>query len=215
VRPGLRLAWWSLLVGAVAIVQYAGRFQNGQPDRNVLYEYSTAIGSALVYGVLLFIVCLIAGWRADLLALRKPRSWPRALGLAALLLVGVYVVIAIIDPFLHGGREQGLTPTSWEPKHAGAYIANFVVVAGVAPFVEELTYRGLGYSLLERYGRWVAIVVVGCVFALDHGLVQAFPELALFGCALAWLRMKTTSVYPGMLLHASFNGIALVAAVVR
>ena len=85
----------------------------------------------------------------------------------------------------------------------------------VAPVVEELTYRGLGYSLLERYGRWFAIVTVGCVFALDHGLVQAFPELALFGCALAWLRMRTTSVYPGMLLHATFNGIALVAAVVR
>jgi uncharacterized protein len=81
--------------------------------------------------------------------------------------------------------------------------------------VEELTYRGLGYSLLERYGRWFAIVTVGLCFALDHGLVQAFPELALFGCALAWLRMKTTSVYPGMLLHASFNGIALVAAVVH
>jgi membrane protease YdiL (CAAX protease family) len=116
---------------------------------------------------------------------------------------------------LHGGREQGLTPTAWEPSHAGAYIANAVVVAGLAPIVEELTYRGLGYSLLERYGRSVAIVTVGLCFALDHGLVQAFPELAIFGCALAWLRMRTTSVYPGMLLHATFNGIALAAAVLR
>jgi membrane protease YdiL (CAAX protease family) len=211
----VRLFWWSLLVAALAVLEYAGRFAGGQPDRNVLYEYSTAVGSALVYGVLLLIVLAIAGWRRDLLALRRPRSWRRALAYAFLLLVGVYTAVALMDPFLHGGREQGLTPTAWEPSHAWAYVANAVVVAGLAPIVEELTYRGLGYSLLERYGRSVAIVTVGLCFALDHGLVQAFPELALFGCALAWLRMRTTSVYPGMLLHATFNGIALVVAVVR
>jgi len=215
VKPTLRLIWWISLVLAVAAIQYAGRLEGGATDRNVLYHYSTALGSLFVYAVLLVIVLAIAGWRTDLLAMRRPRSWPRALGLAACLLAGVYVAVAIMDPFLHGGREQGLTPTAWEPAHAGAYIANALVVAGVAPIVEELTYRGLGYSLLERYGRWFAIVTVGICFALDHGLVQAFPELALFGCALAWLRMKTTSVYPGMILHASFNGIALVAAVVH
>jgi membrane protease YdiL (CAAX protease family) len=87
------------------------------------------------------------------------------------------------------------------------------VIAAVAPFVEELLFRGLGYSLLERYGRWPAILTVGVAFGLYHGLVQALPELVIFGCALAWLRSKTRSVYPGMLLHATFNAIALVAAV--
>jgi uncharacterized protein len=215
VKPNLRLVWWVSLVLILAVIQYAGRFEGGTPDRDVLYRYSTAFGSLFVYAVLLVIVLAIAGWRTDLLAMRRPLSWPRALLLAGLLLIGIYVAVALMDPFLHGGREQGLTPTGWEPAHAGAYLANALVVAGVAPVVEELTYRGLGYSLLERYGRWFAIVTVGLCFALDHGLVQAFPELALFGCALAWLRMKTTSVYPGMLLHASFNGIALVAAVVH
>jgi len=210
-----RLLLWFALVGSVAAIQYAGRLSSGTPDRNVLYHYSTAFGSAFVYAVLLVIVLAIAGWRTELLAMHRPRSWPQALGLALCLLVGIYVAVAILDPFLHGGREQGLTPTGWEPNHAGAYIANGIVVAVIAPIVEELTYRGLGYSLLERYGQWVAIVVVGVCFALDHGLIQAFPELALFGCGLAWLRMKTTSVYPGMLVHGTFNGIALVAAVVH
>jgi diaminopimelate decarboxylase len=86
-------------------------------------------------------------------------------------------------------------------------------LTSVAPFVEELTFRGVGYSLLARYGRWTSILIVGACFALDHGLVQAFPELFIFGCALAWLRSNTTSVFPGLLLHATFNSIALVAAV--
>jgi membrane protease YdiL (CAAX protease family) len=204
-----------VLVAVLAAIEYGGRVSGGQPDRNVLYRYSTAVGSAVVYAVLLLVVLAIAGYRRDLLALRRPRSWRRALGLVVLLVIGVYAVVAVLDPLLHAGREQGLTPSRWEPAHAGAYAANVLVVAGFAPVVEELTYRGLGYSLLERYGRWTAIIVVGLSFALDHGLVQAFPELAIFGCALAWLRMKTGSVFPGMLLHATFNGLALAAAVIR
>src|SRR2546430_13008603 len=62
-----RLAWWSLLVAVLIALEYASRVSNGTPDRNVLYEYSTAIGSAAVYAVLLFIVVRIAGFRRDLL----------------------------------------------------------------------------------------------------------------------------------------------------
>lgn len=208
-----RLIWWSILVAVLIAIEYASRVAGGTPDRNVLYRYSTAVSSAVVYAILLVIVCAIAGWQTGLLALRRPRSWPVAAGLALALLVGVYVVNAIIDPLLHGSREQGLTPTHWEPSHAAAYAANFVVIACVAPIVEELTFRGLGFSLLERFGAWPAVLIVGITFALAHGLVQAFPELAIFGCALAWLRLKTTSVYPGMVLHGTFNAIALIAAV--
>ena len=37
------------------------------------------------------------------------------------------------------------------------------------------------------------------------------PELALFGCALAWLRSRTRSVFPGMLVHATFNAVGLLS----
>ena len=211
----LRLLWWSLLVAVPAALQYAGRLSGQEPDRDVLYRYSTAVGAALIYAVLLVLVLAIAGFSRDLLALYRPRSWPRALALSAALFVGVFVTIALLEQVLHGGKEQGLTPNGWQPDHAGAYVANFLVIAIVAPIVEELTFRGLGYSLLEPFGRWTAIVLIGIVFALQHGLVQGFPELMLFGCALAWLRAQTKSIYPCMLLHSTFNSIALVAAVAQ
>ena len=208
-----RLIWWSLLVAVLIALEYASRAGGGTPERNVLYRYSTAAGSAAVYAVLLFVVLRIAGFRRDLLALRRPDSWRRALGLMLLLLIGIWIAVAILDPLLHATREQGLTPKGWEPSHAGAYAANFLVIAGMAPVVEELTFRGLGFSLLVRFGVLPAILGAGLLFALAHGLLQALPELAIFGCALSWLRWRTRSVYPGMLLHATFNGISLVAAV--
>ena len=195
-------------------IGYASRFTAGRPPRDALYLWSTAVGELVVYAVIFAVTLAVTGSHRSLLALRRPDSWRRALLLCVLLLVAVYASIAAIDPYLHGGREQGLTPTGWEPGHAAAYGANFLVIAVVAPICEELLFRGLGYSLLEFLGRWPAILSVGVAFALYHGLVQALPELALFGCALAWLRTKTRSVYPGMLLHGTFNAIALVAAVV-
>ena len=64
---------------------------------------------------------------------------------------------------------------------------------------------------LPRLGPWPTIVAIGVAFGLYHGLVEALPELALFGSALAWLRWKTGSVFPGMLAHATFNAIGLLS----
>ncbi len=213
-----RLYAWVVFVGLFAAVNYAAYFgtsSSARSDRNVLYHWSTAISGAVVYAVLLGIALAIAVGTDSrrLFALARPRSVGGALGRAVAVLVGVYVLTALLNPFLHPGKEQGLTPTGWQPSHAGAYAANFVVVAAIAPVVEELIFRGLGYGLLERHGRGLAIFVVGIAFGLAHGLVDALPLLVGFGWGLAWLRSRTGSVYPGMALHATFNAIALIAAV--
>jgi len=84
----------------------------------------------------------------------------------------------------------------------------------VAPFVEELLYRGLGFGLLTPFvGPLPAIIITGIAFGLAHGLVLGLPVLAIFGMVLAWLRWQTGSVVPGMIVHALFNGLALAVAV--
>jgi membrane protease YdiL (CAAX protease family) len=208
-----RLAFWLLLVAVLATSAYAQRAAEGRPERDLLYRYGTAIASAVGYAVMLGLTLLIALHRSDLLALRRPRSWGRSLGQAIGLLFVVLVGGNILDHYLHAGREQGYTPPGWEPDKAKQYAANFVVVAIVAPFVEELLFRGVGYSLLEPLGRFPAIAAVGVTFAAVHGLLAGFVILALFGAVLAWLRSRTDSVIPGMLVHGSYNAVALILAV--
>jgi membrane protease YdiL (CAAX protease family) len=199
-------------VAVLTVLGYSQRLA-GRPDPNLLYKYSTAVGAVIVYAILLLGVLAMASFRREPLALRAPRSVRSAAGLTALVLVGIYLSVLALDPLLHGGREQGYTPAHWMPSHAGAYAANFVVLAGVAPVVEELMFRGLGFTLLARFGAWPAILGVGVAFALAHGLLQAFPELLIFGSGLAWLRSRVDSVYPGMIVHSAFNSIALIVAV--
>lgn len=194
-------------------IAYASRATAGKPDPQVLYRWSTAVGALIQDGIGLALVLAIAGSRRDLLAMRRPRSVPTALRFLGIALVGVYAFELLYGVLAHPGNEQGLTPAHWEPHHALAYIVNGIVICTFIPFVEELTFRGLGYSLLEQFGRWPAILAVGLLFGLAHGLVVSLPVIVGFGCVLAWIRARSGSVYPGMLLHATFNLIALIAAV--
>jgi membrane protease YdiL (CAAX protease family) len=110
-------------------------------------------------------------------------------------------------------EEQGLVPDGWDSSRAGAFIAFFVVVTFIAPTVEELTYRGLGLSLLQPYGTALAIVATGVLFGLAHGLLVGLPILSVFGIVVGWLRVRTDSIYPPIALHSAFNGIALLVSV--
>ena len=210
------LALWSSFVLAFATLSYSLRFTEGKPPKDLLYKWSTAFGNLVQFAVIAVIVYGIAGLTGDrrrVLALRRPTSWETAARIGLGIGFGIFVLSLILTPLLEPGREQGVTPDTWQPEHAGAYIANGLVVVVVAPIVEELTFRGLGYSLLARYGRWTAIIATGLAFALAHGLVNAFPLLAAFGIGLAFLRSRVDSVYPGMIVHGLFNAIALTVAV--
>lgn len=208
-----RLAGWFALVSLMIALAYLSRATEGKPDPEVLYRWSTAVGGLVQDGIILLLVLALAGFDRRVLGLCRPRSIPQALRLLGGAIVLVYVFEISYSALTHPGNEQGLTPAHWEPAHAAAYVANGIVICTVIPFVEELTYRGLGYSLLERYGRWLAIAAVGVLFGLAHGLVVSLPVIAAFGMILAWIRSVTRSVFPGMLLHSLFNLIALVAAV--
>jgi uncharacterized protein len=202
-------------VGAFAVLNYASRLVPNKPDRNVLYTWSAAIGGLVQLGIVLGIVLAIARGRPkdEYLGLRRPSSWGLAAGLIVLVLIGVFALSAVLSPLLHPGEEQGLVPKTWHADRAAPFVANFLVVAVLAPIVEEITFRGLGYKLIEPFGKWTAILVVGLLFGLAHGLVEALPILAAFGAGLAYVRMRTGSVYPGMIVHSAFNSLVLIVAV--
>ena len=138
-------------------------------------------------------------------------GWGIAISLAVL--VAVLLTILLVAQFGNADSEQGLAPSSWNSHRVAQFAAFAFVVTVIGPVVEELTFRGLGFSLVERYGQWVAIIVVGLAFGLIHGLLLGFPIIAVFGGGLAYLRSRTGSIYPCVILHALFNGFALALSV--
>jgi len=206
-----RLIGWCTLVGFMAAIAYAAQLSSGPPEKDVAYKWSSSILGAVQYALMLGIILLLTRGldRQNFLALRRPPSWRRAAGIGAVVILVVFVVSAIVAQFANAEREQGLIPEHWDPSRAAPFAAFCVVVVVIAPIVEELLFRGVGYGLLEQFGQYPAIVLVGLSFALVHGLIAGFAVIAVFGAGLAYLRAKTGSIYPGMLLHASFNAFGL------
>jgi len=208
-----RLTAWVALVGLLALLGYASRASGGKPPKDAAYQYSTAVGGVIQYAIILAVVLAITRPEWSLLALRRPSSLGRVLLTVLLVFVTVYATSAVVSAYSDPGREQGLTPDHWDSHRAVQYAVNFVVFVVVAPAVEELTFRGLGYSLLEPLGRVVAVLWVGVAFGIAHGLVEGLPILIVFGAGLALIRARSNSVYPGMVVHGTFNAIALIVSV--
>ena len=220
-RHPRRLAAWLAFVLALTLLAYGARLCDTETPDDLAYRYSSSVAALIQYGIMLGILLLIArglSWR-ELFALRRPKRWARALGLAVLALLAIYASALVYERALSlfgdfdPTEEQGLVPDGWDSSRAGAFIAFFVVVTFIAPAVEELTYRGLGISLLQPYGTALAIVATGVLFGLAHGLLVGLPILSVFGIVVGWLRVRTDSIYPPVALHATFNGIALLVSV--
>lgn len=217
--PGKVVAWLTFIV-VLTVLNYAGRFSDVELPEDAAYRYATSAYAVVQYAIMLGIALLIARGlpRRAAFALSRPGSWRRALGLSAVAMVAIYafsfaytrLLTAFTDE--NPSCEQGLVPREWDPDRAGAFAAFFVAVVFIGPTVEELIYRGLGFALLAPYGVLSAILVTGFLFGATHGLVLGLPVLVAFGIAVAWLRARTDSLYPPMLVHSAFNGIALVAA---
>jgi membrane protease YdiL (CAAX protease family) len=219
-HPG-RLLAWLIFVGVLTLLAYAARLVDADTPDDLAYRWSSSVAALIQYGIMLGILLLIARGlpKRELFALRRPASWGRALGLAALSLGAIYVSAFVYERVLSSfgdwdpTDEQGLVPDGWDSSRAAPFVAFFVVVTVVAPAVEELTYRGLGLSLLLPWGSLLAIGATGVLFGAAHGLLIALPILTVFGLVVGWLRVRTNSVYPGMVLHATFNAVALVVSV--
>jgi sodium transport system permease protein len=92
-----------------------------------------------------------------------------------------------------------------------------LLALAVAPGVcEEFFFRGVLFSSLERVTTpWRTIVAVAVLFGLFHvvaGTVLAperFLPSTFLGLVLGWVRYRTLSVLPCMLLHMIHNAVAL------
>jgi uncharacterized protein len=199
----------------MSTVAYAAQLTSGPPATDIAYKWSSSILGLIQYGVILGILYVITLGldRRTFLAFRRPASWWLAVGIAALILVAVFIVSAVVGLFANPEKEQGLIPQHWDSSKVAPFAAFAFLVVVVAPIVEELQFRGVGYGLLERFGTTAAILLVGLAFALVHGLIAGFPVIVVFGIGLAFLRSKTDSIYPCILLHASFNAVGLLVGI--
>jgi membrane protease YdiL (CAAX protease family) len=89
--------------------------------------------------------------------------------------------------------------------------AVFVMVAVIAPLLEEFLFRGWMQRTLERrLAPWSAIAITAAAFGLVHGDLFGLPLRVAFGVASGYLAWRTRSIWPSVVLHGAYNGALVI-----
>ena len=141
-----------------------------------------------------------------------PKYLPPAAGyiLCSMIAIVLFVIGAAATYFWGGSRTQldALVESSIAARMATAFIAVFT-----APLVEELIYRGVLYSALERaVGKAISIGIVSLLFAGVHVFqyienIAVIAVITLLSFTLTIVRANTGSVLAPFVIHLVFNGI--------
>lgn len=133
-----------------------------------------------------------------------------------LILLGLLILAAIIASSL--GAQAPTTPNNESGgtgmlKVMGGFWLTFALSVIVAPIIEEIVFRGVLFSAIKkRYGLIAGIILSSLIFTLVHiDPIQMISVLPL-GIYLAIMYQRTGSIYPGMILHATWNLIVLLIA---
>ncbi len=174
----------------------------------------SALIALLELAYLLPVVVIFAWRRIHWRALGFGRFDGSALALGCGFLIAGYVLILLHNGLLYllGVDTQGeAIMKMFAQLDSPAWF--FVVGVVIAPFVEEVFFRGfLFQGFRQRYGWITASLLSSAIFAAAHlDLVTLIPTFIL-GNVLAYAYHRSNSVWPGVILHFLVNAFGLLGA---
>lgn len=98
----------------------------------------------------------------------------------------------------------------------GGFVLLAVVVALFVPVAEEIIYRGLLWSALEKRGmrEETILLLTSLIFAAAHLEPARFPILFVLGVALGYGRVHTGRIGSCIATHTCLNSTAMIALLV-
>ena len=136
-------------------------------------------------------------------------------GLIAATMVGL-LVVRLLDDELSSAAIDVARDSTDDRLTIWLYLFAFLGATFV-PLVEELVYRGLLWSALEKRGVrpiWI-LVITSALFAFVHLELTRTPVLFVLGLALGAGRLYTGRIGASIVTHVLINAIAMTAILVE
>jgi CAAX protease family protein len=148
----------------------------------------------------------------DYLGLSVPRGRDFSVAFVALM-----VLIAVGDGINRLRGEDVVTPFQVDiyrtASAAGWLPWLWITIVVVAPIGEETLFRGFLFRSWNRSPRdaWIAIAVTALLWAVLHVQYELFVmgQVFVIGLAFGWVRWKTGSTLPTILMHCLLNGAGM------
>jgi len=164
----------------------------------------------VAYGIVFFFIYrIVAGYKHLSFAETIHWRWPAIRSVAYLLIgIALAIVVVLLERVLPMPKD---TPFDKLFRSAsGAWMMSFLGIA-VAPFMEELYFRGLLFPVLARNMNLLAsISLTSFLFALLHAsqLGRAWAPITmlfLVGIVLTVVRWWTKSLAASVIVHVAYN----------
>jgi membrane protease YdiL (CAAX protease family) len=133
-----------------------------------------------------------------------------------LFLSGMALAFAVsLAPVLLPDKRDFPFEKMFSSAQAAYALAAFAIF--VAPFMEELIFRGVIFSVFEaRVGTGFAVAGTAVLFAVIHipeywGAWNRVLLVALAGLAFSWVRARTGSLASSVILHCAYNTTLMLA----
>lgn len=111
-------------------------------------------------------------------------------------------------------KYYGLTipePDFTMPSQRIYLILFLTYVCLLGPILEEIIFRGFILRSMQKYGNLTAIIVSSILFSMFHLNLVQFINPILMGIVLAFITIKSKSIFPSIIAHIFNNTIAFTA----
>lgn len=175
------------------------------PDRSMMPLLTAFFGTGLM-AVLISVSPLGLAGGIQALGLRGVGWRPVALGV-----VGTTVLSFAVSQI--GIQPEGVRQVTDAVRDPAVLIPTLLILALLAPVVEELVFRGLLYGWVAgRWGPLPAFLVSSLAFAAAHVEPAHIALVLPLGLWFGWLRWRTNSLLPSLVAHVINNGLAVIGA---
>lgn len=183
-----------------------------QPDDQAIFRINIAsavnfsLGFAGLLGAYLY---RVRNWRT--LGFRPTTLKWIAISIA-LGVIGFGLIFIVEAIYFHFITEVN-TQADFQAAAKGGLAAMLLLLftgAVLGPIGEELVFRGVVQSALEKYGSWVALVGSSLMFAAIHGPSVIFVDALVMGLFFGTVFRLSGSIWPAITLHMIYNGLNLI-----
>ena len=180
----------------------------------VFLAFSESAGTILFVDALdlLIVMLWVVAWRKDLLPIMRLPVAGGWLLAAPLLAMGTFFVTSVFVDAVNGMFAGIDAPSYSEPFLSDGWGWIWVVLSVcVQPaLMEEFAFRGVIFEALGRVmSEREVLVVTSLLFAVLHISPLALPTLFMMGWLLGWMRQRSGSIWPCVLLHGCHNGLVV------
>ena len=184
-----------------------------QPTISQTLLLTTLEGVALILGIYLFGLRRNKRTWTDVGLRSTNWIWVIISSVITIIIIPIASLVTIIVIFISGQPLENPQLDFLLPEGLSALSAFLMIIlAGIiAPFGEELLFRGVLYTFIrERWGIWVGVFASALIFGLIHGDLAVGLTAFILGIVTALVFEYSKSLWTAVIVHAINNSLKIV-----